>query len=303
MQLFKKLISGFAFGIGFSLAFVIVYTVWIMWALPNAFNDTPPDFDSEYQSADRDQNRTTTSQVPSLIKAEGFLGSTGSYSGDFKMDNFEVISAGEGLITGQVSANGKPIQGLKLRLGLNQQVMTQWTTSNLDGDYTISVPYGEYRVDAYQLDGRTADFKLSGTINHPGNQILRKPVLVAEGLIGKGPSFEFVTPVKKLSPSGAVSIVGDLFLEWEPYPMASEYEIQIYQIREPGEYSSVEALFDFRNRPRVTEPKFSLVKHEIISEPGMSYRFEVVAYDSNDKRLSETANDYATPDFQILSSK
>ena len=236
--------------------------------------------------------------APPLTPASTYLGSSGTYSERFKMRDYSVLAPGRGKIVGEATSDGQPVQGLRVRLGLNEGVMTQWVESDAQGKYEIPVPVGDYRVDAFEIDRPTANEKLAGKIQRPGRRILGQTLSVSAESVGSGPSFEFVDPVEKLGPKGTVSGSDDTVIQWRPFPAATEYEVQLYKISAPGDYSSVERLFSLRERPRVSEPKVRLSELGVSLEPEMSYRYSVSAY--NGRRLiSETHEDYARPDFSV----
>src|SRR5262249_22940835 len=157
-----------------------------------------------FSSAPRSPASERVVDKPPELK-ERFLGVLGTYSGKF--DRKAVLAAGPGTIAGTVKVDGKPAQGLRLRLVLNEGVMSQWADNDAPGRYVIPVPYGKYRIDGYELGYDTAGAVLAGKNDSPLNHRFHRgePFIVAEGKPGPGLDLAYVAPVVKIGPKGAVS--------------------------------------------------------------------------------------------------
>ena len=132
---------------------------------------------------------------PEISRRTRFLGSSGTYSGDFSHGDYRVLSSGPGQIVGAAMVDSKPLAGLRLRFALNGDVMSQWATTGAAGHYEIGVPYGKYLIDGFDLDTETANSVLAGKIEHPQNPISSGTFEVAAGAPGHGLKLEFVDPV------------------------------------------------------------------------------------------------------------
>jgi hypothetical protein len=164
---------------------------------------------------------------------EQYLGTPQILSGKFDRMSHDNLSEGPGTIAGKALVDGKPCSGLKLKLALNGKVWSQWAVTNTLGEYKIKVPYGKYRIDGWNLDEQSSDKVLPGKIHHPaGIFAMFESFSVDEKKNGKGPILYFVNPVKIIQPIGETVLSDDLILEWEPYPNAAFYRIQI---RDHGE--------------------------------------------------------------------
>jgi len=292
--MFKRLIEGFVFGTGFAIAFAIIYTIWITWALPKYLNDIKTETVSSI---------TTDGEVstpPELKNKHKFLGSPAIYAGDFMNQRSKLLSAGDGVISGVIRANRKPVEGVRLRLALNDSVLSQWGITGADGRYEIPVPYGKYRIDGYELDMRSANKHLAGKIDHPGNPHLGAKFVVAKGKTGEGLSLDYVDPIIKEGPSGEVSLAEEIVASWKPYPGAARYVIQIYENDKPHGFVGQNQIYKWSERPTVEEPMLNLTKQGVPLKAGYYYTLQVRAEDKNGKIISETARLYAEKDFKVI---
>ena len=84
--------------------------------------------------------------MPPPIKNEDetkFLGSSGVQAGRY-VENTNAFDAGTGQIVGNISASGKTVSELKIRLVLNGAVVSQWAETDVVGKYSIRLPPGKY---------------------------------------------------------------------------------------------------------------------------------------------------------------
>jgi len=126
----KKLLNGLVFGTGFGTGFGIAVVIVIVIY-----------FQFFFEPMKEDKISVTNSVVnipPSIEDSKRFLGSPAIFSGDF--DNKDgVLSSGPGKIVGKVTKNGDPVPGLRLRLALNNSIMSQWAITDNEGMYEVSV--------------------------------------------------------------------------------------------------------------------------------------------------------------------
>lgn len=241
----------------------------------------------------------TTVAVPPDIK-QRFLGVYGTYSGGFSADRNKVLAAGPGAIKGTVREDDKPATGLKLRLALNGSVMSQWSEVDAEGRYAIAVPYGAYRIDGYDLDGRTANAVLGGKTDGPENSLYgdADTFTVAEGRAGHGPDLRYVDPVVKIGPKGTVSASKPVVLEWRPYPKAASYRLQLTGRPSERDFSNQVQAFEWRDRPVVSGTSFDLAAHGVKLKTGYVYTVEITALDAGGKALVESSSRLRS-DFQV----
>jgi hypothetical protein len=239
--------------------------------------------------------------TPPEIK-ERFLGTQGSYSGNFPHDRNRVLATGPGRIIGTVTSSGKPARGLRLRLALNEGVMSEWAATDSAGRYAISVPYGKYRIDGYELDYSVVDAVLSGKTDSPQNSppVSNEIITLADGKVGRGLDLEYVDPVKKKGPHGEVSLSKPVVLEWEAYPGAAQYEIQVTEARDPRDYSSRRQLFECCSRPKVSGTSFNLSERGVALKKGHTYFVDITAIDGRGKSLADSAGRQMNPDFSTI---
>jgi len=237
--------------------------------------------------------------VPPPIR-ERFLGSSGSSRG-FPPDRSRVLATGPGTIAARVTAGGKPVQGLRVRLALNGSVMSDWAETDASGRYAVRVPYGKYRVDGYELDFKILDDLLSGMTDSPRNQPTGSDdiMTVAEGKPGRGVNLEYVAPVRITSPFGEVSLAKPVVIEWEAYPGAAQYEIQLTEARDAGDYTSRHQLFPCCSIPRASGTSFNLAERGVVLKKGYVYYVDITALDARGNRVASAGRMQSRPNFSV----
>lgn len=286
----RKFLDGLVFGAGAALSFILVASVGLYIALPHVI-----------ESHERPVEADITEKidvVDSLPMPDRFLGSTGSHTSDFRFDASVNLADGPGRIVGRAYADGEPLEGLRFRLALNGSAYSAWVETDATGKYEIRLPYGEYIVDGYSLDHSIANSLLPGKISHPGFTILRSNIVVAENREGFGPEFRFVDPVIKKAGESAYSLQDKIVLEWEPYPGAAEYSIQI--VERPGDaVNTFGYLFSWKDRPVVEDARVELDNLDVRLTAGSSYNLLVHARDGEGNILSTSDTLFSGYDFEI----
>lgn len=272
---------------GFALALVIVFTVWTNWALPKYFSQ-------KYLSGEAEKI-----DVPPIQTERKFRGSSGSYSSNFSTDRTRVLATGPGKIVGRITAAQQPVKGLRIRLALNGSVMSQWSETDSDGLYSIAVPFGEYRVDGYEIDTQTANVVLANKIDNPNNPHSGGLFEAVFGKNGEGLSLDYVDPVIKRGPRGEVSLSKDIVVSWEPYPGATSYVIQVYESENIYDFLG-RPIFRWPERPRVSESRVDLTELHAQLKPGHYYTVEIIAENAAGRSISQTVRQYNEKDFKAI---
>ncbi len=284
----KRFFDGVIFGAGFALSLVAIWIVGLYFIAPKIL------------SARFEQQETPVKSItsaPRLPSKKRFLGSPAIHAGDFAMDRSSVLADGPGAIKGKISLNGKPLEGLKLRLALNGSVMSQWAVSNSTGEYTIKVPYGLYRIDGYELDYAVANILLAGKINHPQTAHSSPAQEVDSKNQGYGLNLSFVDPVIKKT-KRKYSSSDKIMLSWDPYPNAAQYSVQLFEKKDPNVWNR-KPIFPCDQPPIVSDPRMDLSAMNIKLNPGYFYTFHVVAKNNDGKPLSESPDEYNGYDFLV----
>ena len=192
---------------------------------------------------------------------------------------------GTGNVQGKVLFNGAPVENIEVKLcetfsrflsGCGGKVYTAKTDK--DGDFVITnVPPKEYEgltVRVFDTDSYVfATTGIAGISSAKYNVVADKTLFVS-------PTHLFKGDLKVVNPKAGSTVSGqDLELKWEPYPSATYYKFTLYpdnhQITPP-----------YVNQ-RVDDASFKMNKQ---LEKG-SYRFKVEAFNSSDRKLSETSDD------------
>lgn len=243
---------------------------------------------------------TVLTEPPSIKDSQQFLGTMGSYNGDFKPSaRDKVLAEGPGRIEGRITAEGKPVAGVSIRLALNGSVMSQSGKTGLDGKYSIPVPFGEYRIDGYELDHQLSRTALGGKTDGPRNMHYdQSPFTVAEGKPGRGLDLDYVDPVVIVGPKGDVSASGPIVVSWKPYPDATTYRIQLTEFKQPGDYRSMRQVYGWNDQPVVMDTSLDLTAKGVKLKPGFYYRVEIHA-EGLQGTLAGTGNRFNVTDFHV----
>lgn len=285
----RKLATSLLFGAAFAIAFLVVVELYLEFKLQNRLKSS------------FDENESVVAEVPKIPKPEKkFLGSRANWSSEFIENRNGVLASGPGEIRGLVSSNGKPTQGLRLRLVLNGKVVSQWSsTTNNIGEYVISVPYGEYRIDGYELDNKLANEVLAGLIESEVKPYTSRPLAVDINKQRDGINFRFIDPVIKTVRRTAYDINEPVVISWKPYADAVTYNLQVYQLSSPDGYPGNNNLFGWSSRPQVEETEIDLKNYTPDLKSGYYYLYEIRAFDVNGQQISRSAKVHRGYDFEI----
>lgn len=289
--MWKKLVQGFLFGAGFAIGAALLWTIWVVWVWPAMFS-SPSLFAHSTES--------TTSQVPTIVERQRFLGSGGRFAGDFPMHDAKSLLGGDATLQGTILADGKPATGLRLRLALNGSVLSQWGEVDARGQYRISVPAGKYRIDGYELDSSSADKVLANLIDSPNNEHDRPSFSLGATETVEATSLHYVKPVIIESPVGEIRVTNDTVIRWQAYPGASQYRIQVEEALTLKNFSNRSMLFTWEERPLTGETEFRLGKNASRIQSGKQYFVHIQALDIDGQVISESANKFGNHHFKAI---
>jgi hypothetical protein len=204
-----------------------------------------------------------------------------------KTDQVEKVkpAAGTGNVQGRVLYNGKPVENIDVRLcetfsrflsGCGGQIYTAKTDK--DGDYVITnVPPKEYEgltVRIFDTDGYV--FATTGVA---GISAAKYKVEAGKTLF-VNPTHLFKADLKLVNPKAGSSVTGqDVEFKWDAYPDAAYYKLTLTPDNHLSESRYV--------NQRVEGTSFKATKP---LEKG-GYQWKVEAFNSADKKLSESADD------------
>lgn len=193
---------------------------------------------------------------------------------------------GTGNVQGKVLYNGAPVENIDVKLcetfsrflsGCGGKTYTAKTDK--DGDYVIT------NVEPKEYEGLTVrvfdtDSYVFATTGIAGISAA-KYVVVADKTLFVSPTHLFKGDLKLASPKAGSSVSGqDLELKWDAYPAAAYYKFTLY----PDDHQITPPYIN----ERVDGASFKINKP---LEKGI-YRWQVEAYNSADKKLSESSDDY-----------
>lgn len=287
----KKFFHGLLFGAGFVTGGALLWTVWIVWIWPTMFS--PPSLTGQ-------TTENVTNQAPPIVERPEFLGSGGRYTGDFQTHRTTTLVGGDATIQGDVSADGKPAKGLRVRLALNGSVLSQWGEVDEHGRYRISVPAGSYRVDGFELDSDSANKALANLIDSPRNGFDQPTFNLGTGGIGEVEALYYVKPVEVTAPIGGLKVTRDTVIRWQPYAGAVKYRIQIEEARTLDNLSNRNALFSWADRPVISATEFQLGEHAGWIQPGIQYTIHIQALTDDGREISESAIKFGKHHFRAI---
>lgn len=192
---------------------------------------------------------------------------------------------GTGNVQGKVLYNSKPAENIEVKLcetfsrflsGCGGQILTARTDK--DGEYVITnVPPKTYEaLTARVFESDSYVFATSGIAGISS----AKYDVVADKTFFVTPIHLFKGDLKTLSPKAGAKVVAQgLELKWEPYPDAAYYKFSTY-----AEDSSITSPYI---NQRVEGTSFGLDKP---LQKGI-YRFQVIAFNKDDRKLSESSSD------------
>lgn len=226
--------------------------------------------------------------LSSCIKKNGPQTASGSSGDSAPVEGVEKVkpAPGTGNVQGKVLYNGKPVENIDVRLcetfsrflsGCGGKIYTAKTDK--DGDFVITnVPPKEYEgltVRVFDTDSYVfATTGIAGISATKYNVVADKTLFVA-------PTHLFKGDLKPIEPkAGSTVSAQNLELKWEPYPDAAYYKLTLY----PDDHNITPPYIN----ERVDGSSFKVNKP---LEKGI-YRWTIEAYNSSDKKLSETPDDY-----------
>jgi hypothetical protein len=192
---------------------------------------------------------------------------------------------GTGNVQGKVLYNSKPVENIEVRLcetfnqyfgGCGGKIYTARTDK--DGEYVITnaEPKVYEGLLARVFDTDSSIFATSGIAGISSH----KYEIAADKTLFISPTHLFKGDLKLLNPkAGAKVSAQNLELRWDPYPDAAYYKFSIY-----AEDASVTSPYI---NERIEETSFAIDKP---LEKG-AYRWQVNAYNSEDRKLAESSSD------------
>jgi hypothetical protein len=192
---------------------------------------------------------------------------------------------GTGNVQGKVLYNSKPAENIEVKLcetfsryvnGCGGQILTARTDK--DGEYVITnvAPKTYEALTARVFETDSYVFATSGLAGLSS----AKYDVVADKTFFVEPIHLFKGDLKTLNPKAGAKVTAEgLELKWEPYPDATYYKFSIY-----AEDSSITSPYI---NQRVEGTSFGLDK----PLPKGIYRWQVTAFNKDDRKLSESSDD------------
>jgi len=294
----RKFINGLVFGAGFAISLIVVSMLWgILEVFFSSGKNLAPDVAplTHEQGAD----------LPKISNSRNrYHGSVGHYKSGFNSRSTSVLKTGNSELFGSITGpEGNAIVGLTLRLGINDNVYSEWVTTDAAGIYRVSVPAGVYRIDGYSLQSRSADKALSGLTDPSLPFSLRGTgeFAVAEGASEHALSLQFINLIKKVPKPRLVTLDELPYLQWVPLANATMYRLSFFKIDPDG--SSHRIPFGTGDDIDLDRPSIDLNRYSTFFETGLSYQYHITARDQSGQIIGRTHGSLSQYDFRILPNK
>lgn len=245
----------------------------------------------KFKSYDAPQKVGTPNIIQKEEVKERYLGSVGRTAGRFDWKNQKDLAPGEGKIKGHILKLGSPCPGIKIQILFNGNLASEFAASDENGEYIINVPYGDYRIDGWKIDHQTADKFVAGKILEPELHFISDNIAVSENSIAKGPSLNFIDPIKILKPLDMVPYTESVEIEWSKVDAAKSYRIQIVDRGANLRGTEYKPLFQtYNDWPTTLNTTITTKEMGIALEPGHFYTLAVHALNENNRPISESPN-------------
>jgi hypothetical protein len=170
------------------------------------------------------------------------------------MNKLKPVPEGKGYLTGNFTYNGKPVKGIKFKLFLNSKYKTAPMVTNDNGAFEVRVPEGVWYINMIQCEGWSNKpdgnfILLSGDEPRMDNKSPQDLFYHFEekgkevSVTNKKPPKELIAFTikprltmrwpKDLRENQQASIAA-FSIQWEPYPLATTYLLEIYRVTREG---------------------------------------------------------------------
>lgn len=190
----------------------------------------------------------------------------------------EVTSTTASNVQGRLLWNGEPVEEVKVKLATYHGGESFITTTDENGEYSFSVPAGEYNLFYQHPDGTETNI---GSAFPFKPMPFNLPFVVSEEQILyidefnalKKDDLEFIIPTSELSTQPT--------LEWEPYPLAENYLVFIYEsLQGKQEWGYSIPIDETFGNITSFSPSFHLLPYD-------NYYLNIVAYSSEGYELAD----------------
>lgn len=192
-------------------------------------------------------------------------------------------AAGKGNVQGKVLFNDQPVEGIEVKIceefstimGVKCEGKTSQTKTARDGVFVLA------DLEPKTYGGLTAKVFKSDYFVYPQEGIMtaQKFEVAADKTIFARDIHLFKDDIKITNPkAGAKVEAKNLELKWDAYPDAAYYKINLYA--EGGGLPPI-------SNERVDDPNYTVTENLTNGK----YRFKVVAYNANDRKLAESSDD------------
>lgn len=227
--------------------------------------------------------------APELPAAQGYLDTTGISYGEFDYASRKLLGDGEAKIVGRVTADGQPVEGLRLRLKVKPDIRTKWVTTDASGHYTLAIPPGKYEYMGFDLDRKSANRVLKGMIMLDEDRMWSVLFHARQGESSSAVDFRFAKALQVTEPLAGDELKPDeVAFKWKPVAGADHYTLMIYPRGKDGRHwGDPLTLGEHSHGLKLRQTSFSPASAGIELKPGEYYEWQLRAYDGQQHLLSK----------------
>ncbi len=231
-----------------------------------------------------------------------------------RIEELEPLPEGDAELKVQFTYDDKPAVGVGFSLALNGRYATAMMTTDVNGEAAIPLAFGQWQLNRLVCRRWQAkpegDFLLvSGDEAKLGSTSFSELFFAFDGEgktvdLSKGKKssqtikvrirdrMKFVWPLLNQQKQNAT--IANSTIEWEPYPQAVSYVVQISRVTHESARSTTFSPIIYKQVNGENSLALAQLPNAEGSTPGKEYAAEIRAYDPNGSFLSETEHGFST---------
>jgi len=230
------------------------------------------------------------------------------------MNELEPLPEGDARLKVRFSYDQKPAVGVGFSLALNGKFATPMMTTDADGEAVIPLPFGQWNLNRMECRtwnakpngdfllvsgdeaklGRTSLNELFFTFGDAGKSISlskdKDPIQTVEIQIRD--RMKVVWPSPNENKQNAT--VANSAIQWEPYPKAASYVVQINRVTHESARSTTYSPIFHKQIDGGNSLALAQLPNAESDAPSKEYAVEIRAYGRNGSFLSETEHSFST---------
>ena len=256
---------------------------------------------------------TSDTSIGSFDRSSSFYGNV-FWGGSFKrMEEMEPLPQGDATLKVRFSYDQKPAAGVGFLLALNGKHHTALLTTDANGEAKLSLPFGQWELNRLECRSWAAqplgEFLLvSGDESKLGASPLNelffsfghegRPILLSKDNSIQTLPIEIRHRIKMIWPSPdepkQKASIADSKIQWEPYPQAASYVVQINQVTHESARSTTYSPIIYKQVDNVSAIALTQLPNVKSDATPNEYAIEIRAYAHDGSFLSEVEHSFST---------